>query len=171
MRGLLLRALLASALIAASAMGSQLFAQVNMLANPGFEESGGSYDGWFTFNGSVELSLPDGDNIIRTGSAASKIYGWFEGCPGPHGYNVGGYGQLFTPIPGMNYEFSGYSYVPSADDIPGDDTCTKNRCIAKVVFFDAPTAGYEISANEVVIGDWTTRRRGRSRTPGRYRSH
>ncbi|MGD8628200.1 MAG: T9SS type A sorting domain-containing protein, partial [bacterium] len=95
-------------------------------------------------------------NIIRTGSAASKIYGWFAGCPGPHGYNVGGYGQAFTPIPGMNYQFSGYSFVSSGDDIPGDDTCTKNRCLAKVVFFDAPTGGFELSGNEVVIGDWQT---------------
>jgi len=156
MKGLLLRAFLLAALVLASATGSQLLAQINMLANPGFEEGGGSYDGWFTFGGNVELSLPDGDNIIRTGVAASKIYGTFAGCPGPHGYNVNGYGQSFTPIPGMNYEFSGYSFVSSADVIPGDDTCNKNRCIAKVVFFDAPTAGFELSANEVVIGDWTT---------------
>jgi hypothetical protein len=56
----------------------------------------------------------------------------------------------------MNYQFSGYSFVSSGDDIPGDDTCTKNRCLAKVVFFDAPTGGFELSGNEVVIGDWQT---------------
>jgi hypothetical protein len=156
MKGLVLRAFLVVALIFASAIGSQLLAQMNMLANPGFEEGGGSYDGWFTFGGNVELSLPDGDNIIRTGVAASKIYGTFAGCPGPHGYNVNGYGQAFTPVPGKNYEFSGYSFVSGEDVIPGDNTCTKNRCIAKVVFFDAPTGGFEISGNEVVVGDWTT---------------
>jgi hypothetical protein len=40
--------------------------------------------------------------------------------------------------------------------MPGLNNCDYNRCIAKVVFFDAPSAGNEISGNEIVIGEWDT---------------
>lgn len=140
-------------LVAISAMGSNGLAQTNMLANPGFEEGGGSYQGWFTFGSGVQISTAETDNIMRTGLAASKIYGEFTGCPGSHPLNVGGYGQAFTPVAGRIYEFSGYSYISSGDAIPGGDPCTHNRCIAKVVFWDAESGGYEISSNEIIIGD------------------
>lgn len=130
---------------------------VNLLANPGFEAGGGSYSGWFTFGSGVQLSLPAGDNIIRTGVAASKIYGNFSGCPGSPVFSVGGYGQAFTsPLVGRQYTFSGYTFISSGDPIPGTATCTRNRLIAKVVFFNALSGGAEISSNEIVVGDYST---------------
>ena len=147
--------LFAVALLTVSAIGSQSFAQ-NMLANPGFEALGGSYDGWFTFGDGVQLSTPDGDNVIRTDSTASKIYGEFSGCPGSGGFTVGGYGQIFTPVVGRTYEFGGYSFISIDDVIPGDTNCDYNRCVAKVVFFNAAVGGAEISGNEIVIGEWDT---------------
>jgi hypothetical protein len=125
----------------------------NMLVNPGFENLGGSYDGWFTFGSGVELSLPAGDNIIRSGAAASKTFGTFEGCPGPPTFGVGGFGQAFTPTAGMIYELSGFAFVSSGDPMLGTDTCAENRMIAKIAFFNAASGGSEISVNEVVIGD------------------
>jgi len=148
--------LAAATLLAVTAAGPPALAQTNLLANPGFEDNGGSYDGWFTFGGGVQLSLPDGDNIIRTGAAASKIYGEFANCPGSPSFTVGGYGQAFTPVAGMTYELGGYGFVSSEDAIPGTNTCDYNRLIAKVVFFDATSGGNEISSNEIVIGDWQT---------------
>lgn len=130
---------------------------VQLLANPGFEEAGGSYNGWFTFGHAVKLSTPGTDNIFRTDSTAAKVYGESNGCPLPV-FDVGGFGQSFTPVVGQVYEFSGYSFVSSADTIPGDDTCLHNRMIAKVVFFDAASSGNEISSNEIVVGDWSTPR-------------
>ena len=148
----LFRTSLPLAFVAAVVIASPSFAQ-NLLTNPGFEVAGGSYTGWFTFGSGVQLSLPAGDNIIRTGVAASKTFGGFPGCPGTPAFNVGGYGQAFTPTAGKVYQLSGYSYVSSADPIPGTDTCNKNRMLAKVVFFNAASGGNELASNEVVIGD------------------
>lgn len=128
-------------------------AAVNLLTNPGFESSGGSYSGWFTFGSGVQLSLPTSDNIAHDGLAASKVYGGFNGCPGAPAFNVGGYGQAFTPTVGKVYEFSGFSLVSSVDPMIGTDTCNKNRMIAKVVFFNAVSGGAELASNEIVIGD------------------
>ena len=135
---------------------SPLAAQTNLLVNPGFEDLGGSYDGWFTFNDHVELSTPEGDDIIRTGIAAAKVYGGFTTCPGNPQFDICGFGQFFTPTAGMVYELSGYAFVSSADTMPGTDVCTSNRMLAKVVFFDAVTEGNEIQSNEVIIGNFDT---------------
>lgn len=143
-------------IVLGSVLGASTAGAANLLTNPGFETGGGSYTGWFTFGAGVQLSLPGGDNIIRTGSAASKTYGGFVGCPGLPSFNVGGFGQAFTPTAGKVYTLSGYSYIAAADAIPGTTTCTKNRMLAKIVFFNAVTGGSEISSNEVVIGDGNT---------------
>ena len=140
------------ALLAAQARPA---AAANLLANPGFESGAGSYAGWFTFGSGVKIdTVGSTDNIVRTGFAASKIYGGFNGCPSSPVFNVGGYGQAFTnPTVGNLYTFSGYSYVGAADPLLGTTTCTKNRALAKVVFFDALAGGNELSSNEYVIGD------------------
>jgi hypothetical protein len=156
MRRTTLTALLVTGLLALSAFGSQSLAQ-NLLANPGFEDLGGSYDGWFTFGSGPNISTAADDNIIRTGDAASKIFGEFSLCDiGGSAFDVGGYGQTFTPTVGSVYEFGGFSYVSSGDAIPGTNNCDFNRCVAKVVFFDAAVGGNEISGNEIVIGEWDT---------------
>ena len=158
MRSICFRLLIAAVLLTVSAAGSQSFAQTNKLANPGFEDNGGSYNGWFTFGSNVTLSLPGGDNIIRTGSAASKIYGDFGGCPIPS-FHVNGFGQAFaSPIVGNVFTLGGYSFVSSADTIPGTNTCAYNRMVAKIVFFNAASGGSELASNEIVIGDWDTPR-------------
>ena len=145
------RFLLAVTLLAGTALGSESFA-ANLLANPGFETGGGSYTGWFTFGSGVQISTAATDNIFRSGAAASKIYGGFVGCPGGT-FNVGGYGQAFTPTVGKVYQFSGYSYIASADPMLGTTPCTKNRVVAKLAFFNAASGGTEIASNEYIIAD------------------
>lgn len=141
-------------LAAVATLAPHAHAATNLLANPGFETSGGSYSGWFTFGAGVQMSTPATDNIAHTGTAASKIYGGFNGCPGSPIFNVGGCGQAFTaPTVGNTYTFSGYSYVSSGDPMIGSLTCSSNRLIAKVVFFNALSGGSEIESNEIVIGD------------------
>lgn len=156
MRRLFMAAGLVLAWMTVSALCTPSVAAPNLLANPGFEASGGSYDGWFVFGGTLDMSLPAGDNIIRSGAAAAKVFGSFEGCPGPPTFGVGGFGQAFAPTAGMVYELSGYSFVSSADPMIGTDTCAENRMIAKIAFFNAAEGGTEISVNEIVIGDGNT---------------
>jgi hypothetical protein len=153
MKRVLFSVALALVFVTASTAGAQT-CWPNMLTNPGFED--GFYDGWFTFGGGVQLSTPQDDDIYRNGTAASKIYGEFLGCPGTGSFTVGGYGQSFTPTAGKVYELSGYSFVSSADPIPGTSTCDDNRLIAKIVFFDQAVGGSELASNEVVIGDYTS---------------
>ncbi len=144
------------ALLAVSAIGSQSFAQ-NLLTNPGFEDGGGSYNGWFTFGSGPNISTAADDNIMRTGVAASKLYGEFSLCDiGGSAFDVGGYGQTFAPVVGNTYEFGGYSFMSIEDAIPGTNNCDFNRCVAKVVFFNAAVGGSEICGNEIVIGEWDT---------------
>jgi hypothetical protein len=100
----------------------------------------------------VQLSTPADDNIIRTGAAASKIFGEFTGCPIPQ-FSVGGFYQAFTPTPGRMYELRAFTFLSTADPIPGTDTCNRNRALAKIAFFNAASGGSEIASNEVVIGD------------------
>jgi hypothetical protein len=149
-------ALLSLVIVAALVFGTFTVAQANMLVNPGFEDGGGSYDGWSTFGTGPNISTPADDDIYRSGTAAAKIYGEFNNCPGSPQFDVGGVYQAFTPTPGAEYEFSGYTFVSIADTIPGFDTCLGNRLIAKIVFFNG--GGGEISSNELVIGDWSTPR-------------
>ncbi|MDH4036207.1 MAG: T9SS type A sorting domain-containing protein [Candidatus Krumholzibacteria bacterium] len=149
-------ALLAVACAAVLAVSHAAFADgVQLLTNPGFETGGGSYAGWTSFGSGVQISTPGTDNIIHTGTAASKVYGEFNNCPIPT-FDVGGYFQSFTPTAGQVYTFSGYSFVSSADPMPGNDTCVRNRAIAKIVFYNAAVGGAEMATNEVIIGNWSS---------------
>jgi hypothetical protein len=139
-------------LMAALAVPSLSSAQ-NLLTNPGFEASGGSYDGWTLIGSGAQISTSETDNIIRSGAAAAKVFGEFTGCPAEI-FDVGGFLQTLTsPTAGKIYELSGYAYVSSIDPMEGTDTCANNRMVAKLAFFNAPTGGSEISVNEIVIGD------------------
>jgi hypothetical protein len=151
-------ALLAIASVAVLALSSPAWADgVQLFTNPGFEDSGGSFNGWTTF-GAFALSTPGDDDIYRSGTAAAKVYGIGTACPIPV-FDVSGVFQSSTTLTvGKEFEFSGYSFVSEADTIPGNDTCVSNRAIAKIVFFDAATNGAEISSNEIIIGDWATPR-------------
>ncbi len=141
-------------ILVAALVGGPASAATNLLLNPGFEMGGGSYMNWFTFGSGPNIETPADDNIIRTGSAAAKIFGEFTNCPAIN-FDVGGFGQVYTsPTAGMEYEFSGYSYVWSGDPIPGTSTCDGNRAIAQLAFFDALSGGAVIQRNEIVIGDW-----------------
>lgn len=141
------------ALLATAAFVGPTSAQPNLLVNPGFETAGGSYTGWFTFGSGVQMSTPATDNIFRSGTAASKTFGGFVGCPNTPAFNVGGYGQALTPTGGYLYELRGWSFISSTDAITGTNTCANNRMLAKIAFFNAPSGGSEIGSNEVVIGD------------------
>lgn len=142
---------LALALTALSAAGSGAPA-ANLLVNPGFDDAGGSYNGWFTFGSGVQLSTPATDDIALTAPAAAKIYGEFN-----PGFDVGGCGQAFTmPTIGNTYVFEGWSYVSSADPMIGTDPCASNRLIAKVVFFNAVSGGAELASNEIILGNAST---------------
>jgi len=142
------------ALVVAAAPGSPAQAAANLLANPGFESSGGSYDGWFTFGSGPQISTGATDDIFRSGAAAAKIFGEFTNCPGGQ-FDVGGFGQTFTPVPGQEYRLSGWTFMSSADPLTGTDTCNENRLLAKIVFFDSAAGGAELSSNEIIIGDGT----------------
>lgn len=142
--------------LCAALFAAPAFAGPNLLANPGFEAAGGSYTGWFTFGSGPQISTPLTDNIARSGSAASKIFGGFVGCPGTPQFNVGGYGQAFTPVVGRVYEFSGFSFIASTDALTGTNVCASNRLLAKIAFFNAAVGGTEIQSNEVVIASGLT---------------
>lgn len=125
----------------------------NLLVNPGFEDG---YNGWFTFGSGPNLSTPSTDNIARTDTAAAKIFGEFTLCPTPV-FDVGGFGQAFTmPTVGNVYELSGWSYMSSADPIPGTSTCGGNRVVAQIAFFNVPVGGSPVLRSEIVIGDYDT---------------
>jgi hypothetical protein len=141
-----------AALIAAGLPAS---AGANLLVNPGFEDAGGSYNGWTIYGNAPSISTPATDNIARTGSAAAKVFGEFTGCPIPN-FDSGGVGQSFAPTPGQIYEFSGYSYVSSGDPLTGSFLCASNRCVAKIVFYDAPSGGAEMCSNEILVAGPST---------------
>ena len=134
--------------------GATPTAAQNLLANPGFEEGGGSYDGWFTFGSGPQITLlGDADDIVRTGFASAKIFGEYTDCdPGSGTFTVGGAGQSFTAVVGDVYEFSGYSFMSSADPIIGTDTCSGNRLLAQIAFFNS--ASEVIASNEAILGDF-----------------
>lgn len=124
----------------------------NLLTNPGFEQL---YAGWNTFGGGAQLSLPSGDNIARTDTVASKLYGEFTGCPGGF-FTAGGYYQEFTVTPGALYDFSGWGFMSSADPIPGTSVCSSNRSVAQITFYDDDNFGAVVARNDVVIADFST---------------
>ena len=150
------RFVLASLVVALTFVGTYAVASANLLVNPGFEASGGSYDGWTVFASGAQISTPEDDDIYLSGTAAAKIYGEFTNCPNNPQFDDGVVYQEFAVTPGVEYEFSGYSFVSVADTIPGSDTCLGNRLLAKVVYFNG--LGGEMSGNEVVLGDWSTPR-------------
>ena len=141
-------------IVALVALGMQSSAQANMLVNPGFEDGGGSYNGWTVFASGAQISTPADDDIYRSGTAAAKIYGEFTNCPENPQFDDGVVFQTLTATLGVEYEFSGYTFVSLEDTIPGSDTCLGNRLLAKIVFFNG--SGFEIAGSEVVIGDWST---------------
>jgi hypothetical protein len=141
-------------ILLALAFGTVGLAQANLLVNPGFEANGGSYDGWTVYATGAHISTPDNDDIYRSGTAAAKIYGEFTNCPDFPQFDDGVVFQTLPATPGLEYEFSGYTFVSNADTIPGSNTCDYNRLLAKIAFFNG--SGIEVSGNEIVIGDWST---------------
>jgi len=140
-------------LVAALILGTGAGAHANQLTNPGFEDGGGSFDGWTNY-ASSDISTPDNDDIYRSGTAAAKIYGDFTGCPGNPQFDDGVVFQQFAGTPGTLYEFTGYTFISETDSIPGTNTCDYNRLLAKIVFLNG--SGFEIGGLETVIGDYRT---------------
>jgi len=120
-------------------MGGTSAASANLLANPGFDDNGGSFDGWSKFGNSfVETISP------LSGTSHAKMFGNFTG-----GFNVTGVFQPFSAAPGDVFGLDGFSRHNSDDSIAG----TGNTLVMKIAFFDAPTGGNEIGGNERTILD------------------
>lgn len=133
-------------------LASPATATVNLLTNPGFEDNGGSLDGWFII-GTTFVSNAGTDNIFRTGTAAAKTFGKGSGCPLPT-FDVDGFGQaVASPSVGDVYTFSGYSFVSSGDPLADSLTCNGNRAVAQIAFFDAVSGGSVLARNEIVVAD------------------
>lgn len=123
----------------------------NLLTNPGFET--GDYSGWNAFGSGPNITQAgDLDDIVRTGTFSSKIFGEFTNCPFGS-FTVGGYNQVFTPTAGKWYEFSGFSYVSSENTLQGTTPCDGARALAKIVYFNAAVGGAELGAVEIPIGE------------------
>lgn len=129
----------------------------NLLVNPGFEDGGGSFNGWTKF-GRDTISSATTDNIMHTGLAAAKTYGNFTGCPFSPSFNVSGFYQSFPLAASSNttFEFGCQAYVSSLDTIPGTFYCNSNRAILKLAFFNA--TGTEIQGSECFIASPFTQR-------------
>ncbi|HYW68888.1 MAG TPA: FlgD immunoglobulin-like domain containing protein [bacterium] len=147
-------ALLSLAIAASLVFGAFTISQANMLVNPGFEASGGSYDGWTVYASGAAISTPADDDIYRSGTAAAKIYGEFTNCDSLPQFDDGVVFQNFTATPGVWYEYSGYRFMSNADAIPGTNTCDYNRLLAKLVFLNQ--YGVELGGIEEVLGDYNT---------------
>lgn len=122
----------------------------NLLTNPGFEDLGGSFNGWTTFELGEDISTPLDDDIYLSGTAAAKVFGGFTGCPFPV-FDASGFFQEIPVTPGKIYQYTGFSYISPADPIPGTSPCANNRALAKISFRDS--GGNEIQSNEAPIGN------------------
>jgi hypothetical protein len=135
--------------IALALVASTASAQ-NLLTNPGFEDLGGSFNGWITFDSGEDISTPLNDDIYRSGTAAAKVFGEGTGCPFPV-FDDSGFYQDIPATPGKIYEYSGWTFISSADPIPGTSPCFNNRALAKISFRDI--SDNEVQSNEVTIGN------------------
>lgn len=123
-------------------------ASANMLANPGFDEAGGSFNGWLHFENSY-ISLPEEPH--RSAPASAKMFGNFTG-----GFNVTPILQVFPANEGEEYTMTGYSFVSSGDPMIGGGPPDRNWAVMKIAFFDAASGGNEIGGTDVIIATGLT---------------
>jgi hypothetical protein len=110
----------------------------NILANPNFDDNGGSLDGWIGFGS----QFPD-TTVFLSAPGSAKLFG-----VGNPGFDASGLVQSFASTPGDTFQLDGSSYIDSGDAIAG-----ANFAVFKIAFFDAPAGGNEIGSNEVNIGN------------------
>jgi len=122
----------------------------NLLTNPGFEDLGGSFNGWTPFELGEDISTPLNDDIYLSGTAAAKVFGGFTGCPFPV-FDASGFFQEISVTPGKVYQYTGWTFISPADPLPGTSPCSDNRALAKISFRDA--GGNEIQSNEASVGN------------------
>lgn len=110
----------------------------NILANPNFDDAGGSLNGWTGFGN----QFPD-TTVSLSAPGSAKLYGLFNA-----GFDVSGILQSFASSAGDSFQFDGNAYVASGDPLLGG-----NFAVLKIAFFDALVGGNEIGSNEVTIAD------------------
>ncbi|GMV98749.1 MAG: hypothetical protein AMXMBFR83_30970 [Phycisphaerae bacterium] len=125
-------------LIPAPAVGAQL------LANPGFDDGGGSLAGWGAFGNAYSEKPAFARSPLGTG----KMFGNFSG-----GFNVTGLYQQFPAAPGQSFTLDCYSYILSSDALTGVGPPNDNWVVMKIAFFDA--GNVEIGFAEQRIADGT----------------
>ena len=147
------RTLTFAAICAVGALGwaSPARADVNLLANPGFESGsgGGSLSGWSAFGN----AYPEGTNTgvaTHAGDGVGKMYGNFWGAGA---FNVSGLYQQFPTAPGNTYQFHVYSRQNTGDDLTGGTA--DNWVVEKLTFFDASNTEIGSAAVEARILDAT----------------
>lgn len=86
-------------------------AAFGQLANPGFEENGGSFSGWSTFEQAYVETV-----IARTGTHAAKFFGNFS-----QPYAASGAYQDFPTTPGTTWTGTGWFAHISADPLVGQN--------------------------------------------------
>ena len=68
-----LKALSLSLLLTTAVASSAVAAGPNLLVNPGFEDAGGSYNGYFTFGNGPNISTAANDNmVVNAGISPTK---------------------------------------------------------------------------------------------------
>lgn len=100
---------------------------VNLLTNPGFDDNGGSLDGWDVFGNVIGNVSANGD-LHNDGADALKIYGQFTG-----GANTSGVSQGVAVDGGVLVRAETSSHTPSWDTLFGKD----NEVTMRIEFFSS----------------------------------
>ena len=97
----------------------------NLLSNPGFDDGGGSLDGWSVFGNTISNVSANGD-LANDGTHALKIYGQFNG---PN--NLSGVSQGVAISEGASLRAEASTRTPSWDTLFGKD----NDVTMKIEFY------------------------------------
>lgn len=107
-------------------------AGVDLLSNPGFDENGGTLDGWTDFGNVIDNVSPN-NQLSEGGRHAVKIYGQFNG-----GENFSGISQGVAVSEGDVLRAEASTHTPSWDTLFGKS----NEVTMKVEFYSDFGAGY-----------------------------
>jgi hypothetical protein len=91
----------AACAVAVLVLGNSTIQAQNLLVDPGFESNGAAVGDWITFNGAA----------FSTAQARTGTFSMAD--PGPTGNYSGSY-ETFASAPGLQYDLSGYGFIPTA---------------------------------------------------------
>ncbi|QDT69592.1 Glucan endo-1,3-beta-glucosidase A1 precursor [Planctomycetes bacterium MalM25] len=100
---------------------------VNLLINPGFDDNGGSLDGWDVFGNTIG-NVTASDSLVNDGTHALKVFGQFTGGP-----NTSGVSQGVAITEGVLVRAGTSSQTPSWDTLFGKD----NEVTMRIEFFSS----------------------------------